>query len=169
MECFGCRTPSILTRKHDVHHHLEAVLELPLPIDTVFAFFSDAANLQRITPPELHFQIVTPLPITMEVGALLVYRLGLFGVPIRWTTRIAEWDPPHRFVDEQLSGPYSTWVHTHTFEKTPAGTLIRDRVVYGLPLWPFGEVAYPMVRRQLDRIFSYRQQVVREALLGVTE
>jgi ligand-binding SRPBCC domain-containing protein len=147
-------------------HELHTTLELPLPIDAVFPFFAEAGNLQRITPPELHFEILTPQPVEMRRGTLLEYRLGLFGVPFRWRTTIAAWDPPHGFVDVQLSGPYAVWEHTHVFAATEAGTLIDDRVRYRLPLSPLGDVAHPFVRRQLTRIFSYRQAAVRELLDG---
>jgi ligand-binding SRPBCC domain-containing protein len=106
------------------------------------------------------------MPLEMRLGALLDYRLSLFGVPFRWHTQITKWDPPNRFVDEQLRGPYARWVHTHTFTETERGTLIDDHVLYRLPLSPLGEMAFPIVRRQLARIFSYRQEAVRAALLG---
>jgi ligand-binding SRPBCC domain-containing protein len=146
-------------------HQLHTTLELPLPIDEVFAFFAEAGNLERITPPELRFEILTPLPVEMRRGTLLEYRLRLFGLPFRWRTRIAAWDPPQGFIDVQLSGPYAVWEHTHVFAATGTGTLVDDHVRYRLPLSPPGDLAYPLVRRQLARIFSYRQDVVREALL----
>jgi ligand-binding SRPBCC domain-containing protein len=146
-------------------HQRHTTLELPLPIDEVFAFFAEAGNLERITPPELRFEILTPLPVEMRRGTLLEYRLRLFGLPFRWRTRIAAWDPPQGFIDVQLSGPYAVWEHTHVFAATGTGTLVDDHVRYRLPLSPPGDLAYPLVRRQLARIFSYRQDVVREALL----
>jgi len=146
-------------------HQLHTTLELPLPIDEVFAFFAEAGNLERITPPELRFEILTPLPVEMRRGTLLEYRLRLFGLPFCWRTRIAAWDPPQGFIDVQLSGPYAVWEHTHVFAATGTGTLVDDHVRYRLPLSPPGDLAYPLVRRQLARIFSYRQDVVREALL----
>jgi len=149
-------------------HELHATLELPLPIDEVFAFFAEAGNLERITPPELRFEILTPLPLEMRRGTLLEYRLGLFGVPFRWRTEIAAWDPPHGFIDVQLKGPYAIWEHTHVFAATETGTLIDDRVRYRLPLSPLGDVALPVVRRQLARIFAYRQAALRGALLGTS-
>lgn len=147
-------------------HELHTRLELPLKIEEVFAFFADAGNLQLITPPELDFEILTRLPVDMRRGTLLEYRLRLFGIPFRWRTRIAAWDPPHGFVDVQLNGPYDVWHHTHVFVATAAGTVIDDHVRYRLPLSPLGEVAYPVVRRQLAHIFSYRQDAVRRALIG---
>ena len=147
-------------------HLLHSRLELPVPIDEVFAFFGDAANLERLTPPELRFEIVTSLPIEMDRGTLIEYRLALLGVRFDWMTRIAEWDPPRRFVDEQWRGPYLRWVHTHRFWPAEGGTLIEDEVRYRLPLSPFGEVALPLVRRQLEHIFAFRAVAVRTALVA---
>jgi ligand-binding SRPBCC domain-containing protein len=147
-------------------HVLHTTLELPLPVEGVFPFFAEAGNLQRITPPELGFEILTPQPVEMRRGTLLDYRLSLFGVPFRWRTEIAAWDPPHGFIDVQLSGPYAVWEHTHAFAPTEAGTLIDDQVRFSLPLSPLGDLAYPLVRRQLARIFAYRQRAVTAALLG---
>jgi ligand-binding SRPBCC domain-containing protein len=147
-------------------HVLERTQDLPVPIESVFEFFSDASNLQRITPPELHFQILTPLPMALGPGALIEYKLRLGGVPFRWTTRIVTWQPPVEFSDEQLRGPYALWVHTHQFEATETGTQMLDRVRYRLPLWPIGELGHSVVRKQLERIFRYRGEAVREALAG---
>ena len=137
---------------------------VPGPRAEVFAFFADAENLERITPPELRFRIRTPLPFAIEEGALIDYRLGLFGVPFSWKTRITRWEPESVFVDEQLSGPYAKWVHTHRFEEAEGGTRMRDEVIYRLPLYPAGEVAYPLVRLQLRRIFAYRGRRIKELL-----
>jgi ligand-binding SRPBCC domain-containing protein len=147
-------------------HVLHTGLELPLSIDEVFAFFADAGNLERITPPGLRFEFVTRLPVEMGLGTLLEYRLSLMGVPFGWLTRIAEWRPPHRFVDEQWRGPYARWVHTHTFHETGSGTLIEDEVRYRLPFSPLGDLAHPFVGRTLAQIFAYRQAAVRRELIG---
>lgn len=144
---------------------LTAKIEIPLPRERVFAFFADAANLGAITPPELDFRILTPLPIEMRDGALIDYRIGLWRIPMKWKTRITRWNPPYEFVDEQLSGPYRTWIHTHRFTESAGGTVIEDEVRYELPFGMLGQVALPLVRRQLNRIFTYRSDRVTTLLL----
>ena len=141
---------------------LQRTQVLPARPDEVFAFFADARNLEAITPSFLRFRVVTPGPITMREGALIDYRLRLHGIPIRWRTRIEVWEPPLRFVDAQLRGPYRSWRHEHTFSAAPGGgTLMRDRVDYELPLGPLGAIAHALfVRRDLARIFDHRASAV---------
>jgi ligand-binding SRPBCC domain-containing protein len=135
---------------------------LPRPPDQVFPFFADAHNLEAITPPWLGFRVVTPQPIEMGPGTLIEYRLRLHRLPIRWRTTIAVWDPPRRFVDVQLEGPYRMWHHAHDFEAAPdGGTLMRDTVRYALPFGPLGALAHrAVVRRDLAAIFDYRRDAV---------
>jgi len=141
-------------------HTLDTELLVPQTREDLFPFFCDASNLERITPPELRFRILTPRPIEMVEGALIEYRLRLWGIPFSWRTRISSWTPPESFVDEQISGPFGLWVHRHDFVHADAGTLIRDHVDYALPLAPVGELVHPLLRRQLTRIFRYRQEVL---------
>lgn len=144
-------------------HIYTCSLEIALPRDEVFSFFASAENLQRITPPNLGFQIVTPTPIEMKAGALIDYRISLHGIPMTWRTEITKWDPPFGFVDTQLSGPYKQWIHRHTFSETDAGsTLIEDEVRYRLPLEPLGDIARFFVEREIKNIFDYRQKTVAE-------
>ena len=145
-------------------HVIERRQPLGLPADRAFAFHADARNLEAITPPWLAFRVVTPDPIAMAAGTLIDYRLTLHRIPIRWRTRIEVWEPPRRFVDVQLSGPYALWEHTHAFEPVGDGAVeIRDRVRYALPLGPLGALAHALfVRRDLERIFDYRRGVVAE-------
>jgi len=134
---------------------LQTEVWLPRPRDEVFAFFADARNLDALTPPWVKFAMVTPGFIEMRAGTLIDYRIRVHGIPIRWQTEITEWQPPHHFVDRQLSGPYTLWHHTHTFEECNGGTLCLDHVRYrprggALVHWLF-------VRRDVERIFNYRQ------------
>lgn len=141
--------------REDDHYLLVATMHIPRPVDEVWPFFSDAANLEKLTPPWLQFKIVTPQPIDMHVGTLIDYKLKVHHLPMKWRTHIAAWDPPHRFVDEQLKGPYRLWHHTHTFEPVDGGTLATDRVKYRPPL---AALTHPMVKRDIKTIFAYRQQ-----------
>jgi ligand-binding SRPBCC domain-containing protein len=146
-------------------HRLEREQLLPLPVDEVFAFFARAHNLEAITPPWLHFEVLTPEPVRMGPRALIEYRLRLHGLPLRWLTRIEEWEPNRSFVDRQLRGPYRLWHHRHEFTAVDSGTLVRDRVHYRLPLGPLGELAHRLlVRGDLERIFDFRHDAVSRML-----
>jgi ligand-binding SRPBCC domain-containing protein len=135
-------------------------LWLPRPREEVFAFFADAANLDAITPPWVHFHTVTPAPIEMRPGTLIDHKLRIHGVPIRWRSRITVWEPPARFVDEQVRGPYRLWRHEHVFEERDAGTLVRDRVQYAVP---FDFVVHELfVRRDVEKIFAHRTETLRQ-------
>ena len=137
---------------------------LPRQPEEVFDFYADAFNLERLTPPWLRFEVVTPAPITMRSGVEIDYRLRLHGLSLRWRSRITAWDPPHRFVDEQIRGPYRTWVHEHTFTPHEGGALVGDHVQYAM----FGGWLADrlLVRRDLRRIFAFRQQRLAEIFGG---
>ena len=151
----------------NVHvHTLRREQRLPRPIDEVFSLFGDARNLEAITPPLLRFRVMETEPIGMGPGALIRYRLRVRRVPVGWLTVIREWDPPRRFVDEQLRGPYTLWHHTHTFEALDdATTLMRDEVRYALPFGLVGELARRLfVGRDVEAIFDYRAKRIVELL-----
>lgn len=140
---------------------------LPRPIEEVFEFFADAFNLNALTPPWLHFKILTPAPIVMRVGAIIDYRIRLKVVPMNWKTEITAYEPPFRFIDEQRRGPYALWHHEHEFNAEGGGTLVADTVHYALPMnsTPLGHLAHRLlVRRDLEQIFSYRTTRMRELL-----
>jgi len=141
-------------------HEFQSELWLPLPPEELFSFFADAVNLDALTPPWLNFHIATPPPIAMREGALIDYRLRVHGIPLRWRTRINAWQPPNRFVDEQIRGPYRRWIHEHTFEARDGGTLARDVVCYAVP---FDFIAHRwLVRPDVERIFQYRSEALKQ-------
>jgi ligand-binding SRPBCC domain-containing protein len=142
----------------------EGELVLPRPREEVFEFFSDARNLQAITPPWLHFSILTPCPVRMCVGALIDYKLRVHGVPVRWQTEITAWEPPVRFVDEQRRGPYRLWIHEHLFEANERGTRAIDLVRYTVPGGKLIDRFF--VARDVRRIFAYRGQRLREIFMA---
>ncbi|MBN8626431.1 MAG: SRPBCC family protein [Planctomycetes bacterium] len=150
---------------------LRRVQTLPLPPEEVFEFFADARNLEAITPPFLKFRVLTEGAIEMRPGALIEYRLQLFGVPFGWRTEIESYDPPRSFVDRQLRGPYALWHHTHTFKPitdeagVAVATEMTDVVRYRIRFGVLGSLARLLfVRRTLDRIFDYRAQKIDEVL-----
>jgi ligand-binding SRPBCC domain-containing protein len=138
---------------------LECSTIVPHPIETVFAFFADAMNLEAITPPFLRFAVLTPAPIAMRPGRLIDYRLRLHGLPLRWQSEITAWEPPYRFVDEQRRGPYRRWAHEHRFEPCAEGTRVIDRIRYEVPGgdWIHDRLVGP----DLCRIFEYRADRLR--------
>jgi ligand-binding SRPBCC domain-containing protein len=136
---------------------------IPRPRSEVFAFFSDAANLETLTPDFLKFHILTPRPITMQAGTLIDYELTLMHVRFHWQTLIEQFEPESRFVDIQLRGPYRRWHHEHCFEEADGGTWVIDRVDYEMPFGPLGRVAHALwVARSLKQIFAYREAKMRD-------
>lgn len=144
-------------------HTLEREQFIPRPIDEVFRFFSRAENLEEITPPFLNFRILSVDPPELQKGTLIRYRLAWHGIiPLRWTTEIVRWDPPHSFADNQLSGPYKLWHHEHRFEPRGSGTEMYDTVKYALPFGIIGEIAHALaVRRDVEEIFDFRARLIR--------
>jgi ligand-binding SRPBCC domain-containing protein len=144
-------------------YELRREIVVPAPLNEVFAFFSEARNLERITPAFLRFHVLTPEPIWMAPGARIDYRLRVRGVPVSWRTVIETWDPPHQFIDIQERGPYRLWHHTHRFREVPDGTWMEDAVRYALPFGVFGQLAHWLVvRRDVEAIFDYRAQCILE-------
>lgn len=139
-------------------HTFLTELWLPEKREAVFSFFSDARNLEAITPPWLKFCIVTPEPIVLQRGARIEYQLHVRGFPLRWQSEISTWEPPLRFVDQQLRGPYRQWLHTHSFEEKDGGTLCRDHVEYAVLGGHF--INWLIVHRDVKKIFAYRQEAL---------
>lgn len=148
----------IAIEKADSGYLLTTRQHLAAPLDAVFAFFSDAFNLEAITPPWLKFRVLTPPPIRMQPGVRIDYRLRMRGLPLSWQSEITAWEPPHRFVDEQRIGPYRRWRHEHTFEPCPGGVIATDRVEYSVP---GGALVHALlVRRDVRTIFTYRRRML---------
>jgi ligand-binding SRPBCC domain-containing protein len=141
-------------------HRFMCEIQLARPIEEVFAFFADAQNLQTLTPPWLRFEILTRGSIKMARGTRIDYRLRLHGFPLRWTSEITAWEPPRRFVDEQVRGPYRVWIHQHTFEERDGGTVVRDDVRYAVPGGALIDRLF--VRPDLRKVFEYRHSRLRE-------
>jgi ligand-binding SRPBCC domain-containing protein len=133
------------------------------PLDIVFEFFSKPENLEMITPESLSFNILTPTPIKMGKGSLVDYTIRLFGIPIHWRTLISDYEPPFRFVDQQIKGPYTFWHHTHTFQQVDGGVEILDKVKYSLPMGWLGTLVHSIwVRKDLEKIFEHRKTVIQD-------
>lgn len=142
-------------------YHLERELFIARPRGEVFAFFADAGNLERVMPPHLRFQVLTPKPIRMRTGTLIDYELRLYGVRVQWQSLIEAFEPPSFFIDTQLRGPYQRWHHRHEFAEILDGTQIWDRVEYELPFGPVGALVHGLfVRKSVEEIFDYRNATI---------
>ena len=133
--------------------HLHAETVVPASLDETFGFFSDAFNLEKLTPPWLEFDVRSTPPLVMREGLEIEYRIVLHRVPVPWRSRIDVWEPGRRFVDRQIVGPYRWWRHEHRFEAVADGTRVIDDVEF-LPRFPL--VTRRLVRRDVERIFAYR-------------
>ena len=139
-------------------YRIAKTLWVPRPIDEVFEFFGNAANLELMTPPWLAFRILTPQPIAMRPGTAIDYRISLRGLPMRWRSEITTWNPPFEFVDEQRKGPYRKWHHRHTFESRDGGTLVGDEVTYDVL---GGDLIHRLfVAGDLRKIFAFREETM---------
>ncbi len=138
---------------------------VPVRRAEAFAFFSTPSNLEAITPPWLQFRITHQSTPELRAGTELTYRLRIHGVPATWRSRIEEWRPNEQFADVQLKVPYAAWRHTHSFHDSGVGTLIRDRVVYRLPLGRLGQsLGGRFVASDVEKIFAYRAAKILELL-----
>jgi ligand-binding SRPBCC domain-containing protein len=140
-------------------------LWLGRPLNEIFPFFSNALNLQEITPPWLHFQVISSQPIQMREGVEIEYQLKVRVIPVRWKSRITVWEPPHRFVDEQVSGPYRVWIHEHRFTEHDGGTLCEDSVKYAVLGGAL--INKLIVERDIQKIFAYRSQQLQKIFAAV--
>lgn len=134
---------------------LTSVQWLPRTPDEIFDYFSDALNLEHLTPPWLQFRVLTPGPINIHAGVEIDYSLKMRGIPLRWRSRIATWEPTELFIDEQISGPYRLWRHEHVFAAEDGGTSVTDRVQYQVVGGRLTNSLF--IRRDLLTIFQYRQ------------
>jgi ligand-binding SRPBCC domain-containing protein len=143
-------------------HVLEARVWLARPRPEVFAFFADPRNLGRVTPPRMGLRLRTDVT-RLAAGVVLDFGARWLGVPLRWRTYIREYDPPYRFVDVQVRGPWARWEHRHMFREEGGGTWVEDRVTYRLPFGPLGRLAHAaVVEGQLRRAWAYRQARLEE-------
>ena len=139
---------------------------LPGALPEIFDFFSRPENLQKLTPPHMSFHILTPPPIVMQEELKLDYKLKVHGLPLRWTSLISKWNPPHSFTDKQIKGPYREWTHTHSFSEEGEGTLVEDHIVFKVPGGRLVEKL--VVQKDLASVFSYRHQML-EKIFGTAD
>ncbi len=144
-------------------YQLQCTQLVPAEKKLVFSFFSEAANLEVLTPPFLNFKIISPPPIFMAPGTLIDYQIRLYGIPIGWRTKIESFVRFESFVDTQLSGPYRYWRHLHEFADAEGGTLVRDTVNYELPGGPLAPLGHVFVKRSLKQIFDFRREAIARA------
>ncbi|MBL7883349.1 MAG: SRPBCC family protein [Bacteroidia bacterium] len=140
-------------------HILKRETIINKPIQEVFDFFSKAENLNKITPPNMNFKILTPLPIQMKKGTLIDYRIKVNSIPFKWKTEITDWNPPFRFIDTQLKGPYNTWIHEHIFEERDEKTIMMDIVQFKSPGWFLEPIIHLLfIEKKVKAIFDYREE-----------
>ncbi len=142
-------------------HILTKTTVINKPLSEVFEFFSNAENLNKITPPDMQFKILTPLPIIIKKGTLIDYKIKVNGIPFNWQTEISEWEPNKRFVDKQLKGPYRVWIHEHTFEEKDGKTIMNDHVQFLSPGWFLEPIINKLfIEKKVKGIFAYREKIL---------
>jgi len=141
---------------------------LPISIEEAWVFFSSPLNLSKITPPYMNFKIVSNFKKdeSIKEGTLIEYRISpIFKIPLKWITIISKAEAPYCFIDKQKKGPYSFWEHTHTFKEAPGGIVMTDEINYSLPFGKLGIIVHNLlVKRQLDRVFEYRKNILKDLL-----
>ena len=153
--------PPAIKRLNGNFYRLTTETTVNRTIEETFEFFARAENLNKITPPWLHFNIVSGTPIQMGIGTVIEYRLKLRGFPMKWVSEIPIWQPPFRFVDQQKSGPYPYWRHEHLLQKNHNNsTVVKDIVTYKVPLGRFTHALF--VKHDLKRIFEHRHRSLRD-------
>jgi uncharacterized protein len=148
------------TREYNRANYLVYRQWLPVSLDKMWSFVSQAENLERITPPWLNFKIKSVSDKKIKEKTLIKYELRLYGIKFSWLTKICKWEPKNKFADQQEKGPYNLWHHTHLFEELAGGVLIEDKVSYRLPFFPIGQIAFPLVKKEIGKIFSYREKAL---------
>ncbi len=142
-------------------HFLTTTTVINKPLSEVFEFFSNAENLNKITPPDMQFKILTPLPIIIKKGTLIDYKIKVNGIPFNWQTEITEWEPNKRFIDKQLKGPYRVWIHEHTFEEKDGKTIMNDHVQFLSPGWFLEPIINKLfIEKKVKGIFAYREKIL---------
>ena len=142
-------------------HILTTTTVINKPLSEIFEFFSNAENLNKITPPDMQFKILTPLPIIIKKGTLIDYKIKVNGIPFNWQTEITEWEPNKRFIDKQLKGPYRVWIHEHTFEEKDGKTIMNDHVQFLSPGWFLEPIINKLfIEKKVKGIFAYREKIL---------
>lgn len=151
---------------HTEAHVLEFRQWLPVSSELTWEFIANAENLEKITPSWLQFKVLKRTTEQLGTGSTIDYELKLHGLSLKWRSLISHWQPPHEFVDEQISGPYKSWHHRHLFSQLADGILIVDRVEYRIPFFPFGELAFPFIKKDLLKIFKFRQKKMAKLMVS---
>ena len=153
------RRNTVKISKHSGIYTLNTEQVLNVPLEQAWTFFSSPANLQKITPSYMGFNITSILDKAVYPGQIITYKIALLpGVKSSWVTEITQVKPHKFFIDEQRFGPYSMWHHEHWFEPiNDEKTLIKDKISYKIPLGLVGHLAQSLfIRKQLVSIFDYR-------------